>query len=732
MGVPTPTPSPQEGLNKYHLRNSILVTNRRKKGQTIIKKPLLLFIISLFILTGCNNGSGQLAPTPEATYTIVATKTSAPSKTPAPQNTPTLDPPTEVPTKQPTPTITPTPTQIQPVHMGTVFPQPSVPITKDNASELREIANYGNLYVLPKVTADGQYLFIASGMGIDIYDYEAMELVKHLDINIKSNFETTDLCITPDGKFMMAVSDTDIKIVNFDGDILLTLPPAKSATLSPDGELVVISNEDGFKIINVENQEEVYAWDGDTFTLHGDLPVFSQDGSILVTWFGKRLWVWQTSNWQEVQNFWLENPNSNQISWKLSPHGERLAISNADVIEVMRISDGTRLARIDGFNSKELIPNQMIYSPDGKTLAVLEPGIRITTYASYDGHKLSPQQGTNLQSAELVQITDNGRFTVFELPEGQVSAWSGYRIPTSFRFLKEEAGIQFTNNIVQSRYDISGITEGCILHTDHQPSCLRDSTLVMDDNERFYIANTWKNNVVIYDVDTAGNQEQLTDYKVGKKYSRLFLVGLARSQNSIFYILWNDIFNEGTTYWLDYEKRTTIKQWDGFVRRIVFSDDNKFAAFFVQYDATVDLIVLDLSEQKTIYYNSFDWCTRECTILDFSYDNKTLVYSAGHGADDSTDWYPLTMLSMGETITSTSIEYTHMPLAVAVSPGDDIIAVALGGGTIAFLDIANGEVVKSWRAYENQEVSSLEFSADGSILASNSNNSNIKIWGILP
>lgn len=703
------------------------------KGEFIINKSLTLIIVIFVILTllaGCSTPSSDTTSEVQSGEEGISEKTTEELDSDIIEDASTVETNGEETDKE---TDEEEISGYQPVRIGTPFPSTQKEITLENASEVIELADYGNIFVLPQVTDDGKYIFIASELGVDIFDTETDELIRHIDTKIRSNYQSGDMGISATGNYFFVIEENALQVFSFQGENLLTLPPASSAAISPDGKIVAVSGETSFQIINIIDEEEIYTWDGNEDTLHGDKPVFSMDGSTLATWFGKRIWFWDTANWQKIRDVWLERASSNQCSWTLSNDASYLAIACDEVVEIYNLVTGVLVRTIEGFTEQELKSNQVIFSPDGETMGVLEPGNIVSLWVRSTGKRLSNFLETSIQTSSLIKVTNDGKIIDYKLPPGDATSWAGYRIPLTLQFLSDNSGLIFQNTIIESKYGITGIEEICTLKYNERPYCFRDYDLIMSSDENYFSITTYKDSGYFKSYSLDGETEDISKFGVTTKYSRVYLLGYIEKENLLFFTNWNDVYGKGDSFVFDIEKRDMARNWkDGFIRRVVFSDDFQYSAFFVQKETNVELIIMDNINRTILYKDTYDWCTRWCTILDFASDNSALIYSAGHGSATGDEWYPLSYLSLEEPFEVKSIPYSHWPLMLELSPNNKILAVALGGGTIALLNTEDGTVLNSWRAYENQEISSLAFSSDGTVFASSSNSQDIKIWGLPP
>ena len=288
----------------------VLTTWLDLKGWQIMKRTLFCLSTLILFLAAC------ASPPP---HPIPTTTPISPTKTPTPSPTPTF-------TATPTPTITPTPMPKLPVGFNEDIPKVSETISINNADQLRMLANYERFNpakIMVKVSPDGEYFFVVTSAGIDIYHTQSSELFLHHDIylrldyddrDVSEGYSPNDIQISADSsRFMARVSDEDIVIFALDGEEVYTYNTpedlsvvATGAGISPDGKQLAVDNcsgcnsyerGPGFKMANIDTGEVTY------IKVLGRDPMFSPDGEVLVTRDRNQVLLWDTSNWKLITSF---------------------------------------------------------------------------------------------------------------------------------------------------------------------------------------------------------------------------------------------------------------------------------------------------------------------------------------------------------------------------------------------------------------------------------------------
>lgn len=242
------------------------------------KNLWLVFFFVLLFLAGCRNTQ----PTPELTQVVVVVEgetgvSPSPVHTIPPTSTPS---PTATPTETATMIPTPVPTLSIRVEAGTAVPEPSQLITKENVTQLTELARWGRGVINDiALSGNGRWLAVGTETGVYIHDTEDLNTTKHLE----TGHPVKSVAISPDGN-VVAVNGMDghVQVWDVDQEQLLYDKSSTSHTFdlkfSPNGEQIVLSSHDGIKILQTI--------DGSTIKTYPDAldAEFSLDNTKLAAW----------------------------------------------------------------------------------------------------------------------------------------------------------------------------------------------------------------------------------------------------------------------------------------------------------------------------------------------------------------------------------------------------------------------------------------------------------------
>ncbi|MHA1945665.1 MAG: serine hydrolase [Candidatus Hodarchaeales archaeon] len=147
------------------------------------------------------------------------------------------------------------------------------------------------------------------------------------------------------------------------------------------------------------------------------------------------------------------------------------------------------------------------------------------------------------------------------------------------------------------------------------------------------------------------------------------------------------------------------------------------------------IILWDVSsglEMKTLNYSD------ECVLVDFSPDGSLLASASGNTNDTIQIWD----ISSGSLLQTLDPGDGQGVYSVAFSPTDSSMLVSSGDHTLGSSDPAHEPSIKIWNLTNGEVLESLvghtnvvydvEFSHDGTILASSSSDRTIKLWGDYP
>ncbi len=329
-------------------------------------KYLPNFYVLLFLsicLISCAPAQKISSPTPAQTQTGISSPT--PEKT-----------------ASPTQLVTSTPKRIffAPVLAGTQVPVVQDEILKENASQVVQLARWGNGVAHQTIySPDGNFILIATSLGIRICRSDTLELIKF----IETPADIGSIAISPDGTILAAGERDRLLIYRMsDGALLKTIEKnIAELVFSPDGRFLVIGVGDW----SICRQAALEVWNVDDWTLNKILAddldciggiAFSPSGKYLAASYFDVL-VWEIDDGQ----FNLKNRTGScavqEVSLAFTPDERVLVIgayepSGMARICLQRLSDGEYmgvLKQVHNGNSPHILP-----SPDNKFFATTEDG----------------------------------------------------------------------------------------------------------------------------------------------------------------------------------------------------------------------------------------------------------------------------------------------------------------------------------------------------------------------
>ena len=329
-----------------------------------MKQQLLASLLILSLLASCTptptaaptaHPTGTTRPTATATATTAPTATLTPTRTPAPTSTP-------LPTDIPTPTPTPTP----------------VPISAQSAAQVVELANYGSGSMAEIVLSpDGKTIAIAGTLGVWLVDAQTYE------------------------KLRLLKGPTD---------------------LETNGRAELAWSPDGVYVASTGKNSLIWVWEANTgqiaHVLNGQVAIgeidrlcWSPDGRWLATLIGEWLLVWDLDGevvrlafhgYREPHPPFPSNPGYLEgFDW--SPDGPQLAtITWNGYVQLWDAVTGEELRRIK--LGSEVHTEDLAWSPDGQMLAVSDWTETGPTNSSYRVRLLSAQSLETLRTFTLPEI----------------------------------------------------------------------------------------------------------------------------------------------------------------------------------------------------------------------------------------------------------------------------------------------------------------------------------------
>jgi len=191
----------------------------------------------------------------------------------------------------------------------------------------------------------------------------------------------------------------------------------------------------------------------------------------------------------------------------------------------------------------------------------------------------------------------------------------------------------------------------------------------------------------------------------------------------------------------DIQDQQMIKRWVGWQEHFTYSLDGRFLAFTTtkicgHSECGYELVVYDNIDNKIILDNSdgpfgpLEFTSAGIliyTTVENSHSNATSIQFI--------EFDPMTLEQKSLELSLLENQYFSIH-DIAISPDSKLLTVGLPQGAVKIFNLDNLLEIYSWQAHHG-EIRGLEFSADGTILWSNSildyrGDGFIKAWGIWP
>jgi WD40 repeat protein len=674
-----------------------------------MKRVICVFGLVIFIIVACSSNQNM-------TPTLVAIPTSTNTRIP--------------PTFTTSPTITPSPTPELPVGLKTPIPEFSTEISLNNVKDLTEVARYyGNLPHIAKLTKDETLLFIRNQASIDIYDFQT----KKLKIRINHYAVTTDdfgLQISDDGKWALIdgawllnaqTGTTEKDLIN-----VYTLVgfkdhfnPIPLTALSADGTKLAIGEfyQSGqFYILDTETSEIIYK---SVYGIYGSSPVFSPDGSMIVTNIDNQIILWSISDGKPIKKFPLEFFGAGVA---FSEDSTLIAIrQSSGNIDIWNLKTDKKTGSIQSnssscYNVRSIFSSIPAFSQDNENIATFDCNGNVQVWSIY-GSLLS-EKHYDIDIPSLI-FDKNDNMGLIVLPYS-VSPWGGYQgyQMNAFQFRDNETiSLQYYDSYYQTR-------RGCTIS-------LRLSNQNCGDNL------------------TLGTDNKYYKYVIEGSTLKLFSNSASTSSKPLYEIQWSGLeiginrFDPQhalllfTTYptqytgdgrLVDLETGELINKWElRAPNTSAFSEDNNVAAicldltgYGVSYFNNVGkLSFIDLVEGKIVYEETF---TCSGLALSHSAENRQIAISYETLPPGSQYLKSLLLIMNFNTYDERKkidVGCDRSISSLAYSPDDSILVVSCSygssDGSIHFLNASDGTEIQNIEGYPG--INSLAFSPDGKLLA---------------
>ena len=275
------------------------------------------------------SAAGSTPKLPVDATPSIATITPTPTTSPTAASTPE-------PTDTPTPSATPTtyPARMNPTTTATPMPSTFTRISADNAAQLVEIGRWGAGRIAgASFSPTGQYLAVATALGLDLYNAATWEQIWHTDLGLTAY----GILFTPDGQIVVATGKTGSLFVEAATGQVLYHAPAKDGATYPRGAI------------------------GAQFFMRASCRTADPNNPNLCIRGYIEGWDWHTGQ----KSIELDPQIEGMPGLALSADEHTLAAGYRDVVKLFDFPSGREVQTLE---CPDYIYS-LVFSPDGKTLA---------------------------------------------------------------------------------------------------------------------------------------------------------------------------------------------------------------------------------------------------------------------------------------------------------------------------------------------------------------------------
>ncbi len=582
--------------------------------------------------------------TPAAVNTLLPTSNAAPSPTPGPLATAT-----------------------------TRMLLPSLEaISPNNVDRLAKLADWGKgrpgeiAY-----SSDGEFLAVASSIGVYLFAANSLEEVGFLKINAWVDC----IAFSPDGKFLAAGSqDNAIRVWQVDDLSLLSKVEGhegwiQSLAFSPDGTILA----------SASGGHNVFLWkvaDGSPIRSLNGQPnwvrsvSFSSDGKTLAAAAGKIVQVWDAAQGSKLFELVGHTDEIEEVAF--SPDGSLLATGARDkTIRLWRASDGAPLSTLEQLPGRV---TSIAFSPDGSILAA----------------------GSN-NTLRAWRVSDGK--TIDELSQGGLHDVEDIAFSSDGNILASSA-----NDAILIRR----VSDGQLLHT-------------IEDFTSFVNSVTFSPQGALLAAGYSNSSMRLWQVSDGKLL-RTLSASYSGDQSLAFSpdgaILASGMMNSPIQLWETKNwtpVRTLGETYGGYIRNITFSLKGN--------------ILASASSDKTVRL----WNVTDGTLLNTLQGHRYPVWGVAFSPDgemiaSSSEDQTVRLWKLDGSLIFTLQGHTSLVWDVAFSPDGALVASGSNDQTIRLWRVSDGSLVRTLEA--NGRVFCVTFSPDGALLASGSDEATIQLWRV--
>ena len=645
-----------------------------------------------------------------------------------------------------------------PVVVSTPFPMPAIPISAENGAQmasLRELAYYGLMVREVVLSPDGNMLYLGTVEGIKIYDLgrnkkpSTPTLVRTIkDVVVRKNQKwgyvptgqvqaDNTISVSEDGSRLAAVTyDGGVVVDTLMGMTLMTLPATDEVAISPDGSLVAVVKcqktltgaalECSFDIQTVPEGRVVFSW-------HGQKPLFSPNGDYLAVEYGRQVYIFNTSDWTQLQVFLLKFSPLGRDYKFFSSDGSLIAFCMESFVDIRRVADSALMREIQDFNKAQGISPTVVFSLSGSKVAVLDAKNVLSVWDIASGTKLLARDGPArlLNDQRPIYLSDDGEVSIQELPEpaGVDLAAS----PGSIRhlvFFGPPAGSALGLAVYGGN--------SCLLKFGEPPDCFDLAQNMLYSDGQVYALRSLDRLTAELRLGRDGSGELVTTIKnfehTPTKDGLVDLItvyAFTPGRQALFFgqqMLASGRAGYDLRIWdLAQERflKFELPQDYRSVSDFVFSPDGRYAAFLIHTNTGEIVALLDLVNKEFLLWQKVSAPTH---IAFFSNDQLAYTQKDVHTGFTSVNFMRWDQAGPHKNFLIQGI--TLEANLLVASPDASLLAVSfLGDGTILLFNPQDGSILYSWMAHQDN-IEGLAFSSDGRLLASSSKDGLVMIWGI--
>ena len=639
--------------------------------------------------------------------------------------------------------------QLEPTPQTTALSEKDQPVLVplENISQATEQASFGD-GVVTEVhwTVDGESILVSSSLGVDQLTYDLQ-----LSSRVAADGQVTSSALTEDGSLLIAEMIDNHAVVKRTGDneTLLDLAGYQYPVLSPDGRFtafLIPSNgiaKWDLEVWNLEKGQPVsllhtnsyYDSDNQGVTIR-----FSLDGKYVATQFEEddlRIWdaadggivnaprvinqpgkqfnfspdgkyvvlVTQGDAWifpihpgdDPIEFHFFENTKENLISQPeyfnevtaaaLSPDNRIFAVGTTlhEITLFDRVSQ-KEIYKLTGIPS---FPAQILFSPDGKTLLVIDRDGDLLTWDVVDGKLLNTNRDHTAAIAGL-----------FFNAQGEVQAWENN---TAWVLQPQTAEIQQTFTISQGTIAAFSLNKQWL-------AIYEPYSVSIWDAPSGKMLQALKEEFTTVDVDMYYYSEE----------KRAFY-GAAFSPDDRYFVMagTGNLWLYDTSNW---KVNREIESKEGFSHPVFGSQSDRIYVFQnVRGPDPLNIYALNREDDPQfpdVFYRSQ---------IGISLDGK---FVAGDRLfDDRSGNYSVTDIQTGKTVAAYLFYDDSYPTSSAFSPDGHLVAIGQEDGTIYLLNLETDEVDMEFVGHRGA-VTHLAFSPDGLTLASGGADGTIRFWDV--